>query len=131
MANKPDDGTVPLSQLANDFFDATELRSDPVGATSFTHALREPPPASSSPERMAPAPPPVRHGKLFNDPVHSAYRLDPVSLDIIDSRAFQRLRRLKQLGLTYYVFPGWVTSCEGRCQQRSGIIRFILFNFML
>ena len=47
-----------------------------------------------------------RHGKLFNDPVHNTFRLDPVSIDIIDSAQFQRLRDLKQLGMTYYIFPG-------------------------
>ncbi len=47
-----------------------------------------------------------RHGKMFNDPVHNLFRLDPVSIDIIDSAQFQRLRDLKQLGMTYYIFPG-------------------------
>ena len=40
------------------------------------------------------------------DPIHGCFRLDPVSSLIFDSRQFQRLRRLKQLGLTYMVFPG-------------------------
>ena len=47
-----------------------------------------------------------RHGKMFNDPVHNFFRLDPVSIDVIDSAQFQRLRELKQLGMTYYIFPG-------------------------
>lgn len=104
-----EEGAVPLSQLANDYFDATELRNVGVGPTSFSEAgLGTPPAAPSSPQRLAPVRSAARHGKLFNDPVHSAFRLDPVSVDIIDSRPFQRLRKLKQLGLTYYVFPGWV-----------------------
>ena len=41
--------------------------------------------------------------QIINDPVHGNYRLDPVTVDIIDSRHFQRLRRLKQLGMAYYV----------------------------
>ena len=42
----------------------------------------------------------------MQDPIHGCFRLDPVSSLIFDSRPFQRLRRLKQLGLTYMVFPG-------------------------
>ena len=38
--------------------------------------------------------------------MHGSFRLDPVSTLIFDTRQFQRLRRLKQLGLTYMVFPG-------------------------
>jgi hypothetical protein len=44
--------------------------------------------------------------RTLQDPVHDAFRLDPVSALIFDTRQFQRLRRLKQLGLTYMVFPG-------------------------
>lgn len=44
--------------------------------------------------------------QVINDPVHGTFRLDQYVIDIIDSRQFQRLRRLKQLGLTYYVYPG-------------------------
>ena len=44
--------------------------------------------------------------QVFNDPVHNHFRLDPLSVQIMDSSQFQRLRDLKQLGLSYYVFPG-------------------------
>jgi hypothetical protein len=49
---------------------------------------------------------PKVHGKLFQDPVHDAYRLDPLCALIFDTRQFQRLRNLKQLGLTYHVYVG-------------------------
>lgn len=95
-----DGSGVPLSQIANDYFDATAPRN--VGPTNFSGLMREPTPADS----QTPPPTRPRHGKLFNDPVHAAFRLDPVCIDVLDSRQFQRLRRLKQLGLTYHVFPG-------------------------
>jgi HD superfamily phosphohydrolase len=43
--------------------------------------------------------------QVINDPIHGTFRLDPVTIDIVDSRQFQRLRRLKQLGMSYYVSP--------------------------
>ncbi len=45
--------------------------------------------------------------KVFNDPVYGFIRI-PYDLifDIIEHPYFQRLRRIKQLGLTDYVYPG-------------------------
>lgn len=45
--------------------------------------------------------------KIFNDPVYGFVSF-PFELiyDLIDHRYFQRLRRIKQLGLTHYVYPG-------------------------
>ncbi|DBA81314.1 TPA: hypothetical protein ACH3X2_006924 [Trebouxia sp. C0005] len=59
-----------------------------------------------------------RHGKMFNDPVHNLFRLDPLSIDIIDSAQFQRLRDLKQLGMTYYIFPG---ASHNRFEHSLGV----------
>lgn len=42
----------------------------------------------------------------IRDPVHGFISLDPWEWDIINQPAFQRLRRLKQLAWTYYVYPG-------------------------
>ncbi|XP_059178821.1 deoxynucleoside triphosphate triphosphohydrolase SAMHD1-like [Physella acuta] len=44
--------------------------------------------------------------KVINDPVHGHISLSPVCQRIVDSKYFQRLRRLKQLGMVYYVYPG-------------------------
>lgn len=40
------------------------------------------------------------------DPIHGFIDLRPVEAALVDSRAFQRLRRVKQLGLTHLVYPG-------------------------
>ncbi len=45
--------------------------------------------------------------KIFNDPVYGFITIPRgLLLDIIDHPFFQRLRRISQLGLTYYVYPG-------------------------
>lgn len=45
--------------------------------------------------------------KVFNDPVHGFIRIPfDIIFDIIEHPYFQRLRRIKQLGLTDYVYPG-------------------------
>jgi HD superfamily phosphohydrolase len=44
--------------------------------------------------------------KIFNDPIHGHIELSPLSIKIIDTPQFQRLRDISQLGGVYYVFPG-------------------------
>lgn len=45
--------------------------------------------------------------KLFNDPVYGFIQIpDKLHFDIIEHPYFQRLRRIKQLGLTHLVYPG-------------------------
>lgn len=44
--------------------------------------------------------------KIFNDPIHGRIKIPDYCVKIIDTVAFQRLRNLKQLGLTSFVFPG-------------------------
>ncbi len=49
----------------------------------------------------------VNKRKIINDPVHGFISLPfPLILDIIEHPYFQRLRRIKQLGLTHMVYPG-------------------------
>ncbi len=132
-----DDFGIPLSQLANEAFNPTLPHGDgggggaAPGPTDFSgqfaragpHAngaaadvdAAGPGPGSSA---ASPAPRLVKGGKLFQDPIHGAFRLAPVCTHIFDSRQFQRLRRLKQLGLTYMVFPG-VRAAAGSCAARQ------------
>lgn len=45
--------------------------------------------------------------KIFNDPVYGFISIpDEMIFDIIEHPYFQRLRRIQQLGLTHYVYPG-------------------------
>ena len=45
-------------------------------------------------------------GVLVRDPLWNTIRLDPVSVRIVDSSPFQRLRHIKQLGHAHLVYPG-------------------------
>lgn len=51
-----------------------------------------------------------RFSKKVRDNVYGNIYLDPLSLKFVDTEQFQRLRDLKQLGLTYMVYPGAVHS---------------------
>ncbi len=45
--------------------------------------------------------------KIVNDPVYGFINISyPILYDLIEHRYFQRLRRIQQLGLTNYVYPG-------------------------
>ncbi|MBL7805516.1 MAG: HD domain-containing protein, partial [Saprospiraceae bacterium] len=45
--------------------------------------------------------------KIFNDPVYGFVSVPHgLLLDLIDHPWFQRLRRIRQLGLAHYVYPG-------------------------
>jgi len=48
----------------------------------------------------------LRQFKLVKDPVHGYIVLEEDMLRIVDSTAFQRLRRISQLPLVYLVYPG-------------------------
>lgn len=48
----------------------------------------------------------MKDAKVINDVIHGHLTLSPTAIAIIDTPEFQRLRKLKQLGLTSYVFPG-------------------------
>jgi hypothetical protein len=54
--------------------------------------------------------PDSRHGgleksKVIRDPIHGDIFLSELEMMIVDSREFQRLRRIKQLGMTHIVYP--------------------------
>ena len=44
--------------------------------------------------------------EIIRDPLWNNIRVDPLALRLVDSRAFQRLRYVRQLGLAYLVYPG-------------------------
>ena len=49
----------------------------------------------------------MKSKKIINDPVHGFITIPyPILLEIIDHPWFQRLRRIRQLGLTDFVYPG-------------------------
>lgn len=49
----------------------------------------------------------INKQKIINDPVHGFIRIpNDLVFDLLEHPVFQRLRRIKQLGLTYYVYPG-------------------------
>ena len=50
--------------------------------------------------------PPVAPFKTINDTVHGTIRLEGVVLDLMETLELQRLNSIRQLGLTYLVFPG-------------------------
>ncbi len=53
----------------------------------------------------------IEKKKILNDPVYGFINIPKgVSFQIIEHEIFQRLRRIKQLGLTYYVYPGAIHS---------------------
>lgn len=49
----------------------------------------------------------VNKNKIVNDPVHGFISITyPIVFDLIEHPYFQRLRHIRQLGLTYLVYPG-------------------------
>ncbi|XP_075757596.1 deoxynucleoside triphosphate triphosphohydrolase SAMHD1 isoform X3 [Pelodiscus sinensis] len=56
--------------------------------------------------------------KVFNDPIHGHIEIHPLLVRIIDTPQFQRLRYIKQLGGTYYVFPG---ASHNRFEHSLGV----------
>ncbi|KIJ65697.1 hypothetical protein HYDPIDRAFT_110844 [Hydnomerulius pinastri MD-312] len=44
--------------------------------------------------------------RRFKDPIHDYIPFGPLVCSVIDTRHFQRLRNIKQLGVSYYVWPG-------------------------
>ena len=48
----------------------------------------------------------MREYKIIYDPVHGTVKMETVLLDLLSTPELNRLNRIKQLGLTYLVFPG-------------------------
>lgn len=64
---------------------------------------------------------PVHHqstSRYFQDNIHGSIRLEGASLHVMDTPQFQRLRELKQLGVSYYVFP---SASHNRLEHSIGV----------
>ena len=70
--------------------------------------------------------------RSIRDPIHGFIRLNEKEADIIDTRAFQRLRNLRQLAFAYLVYPGAVhTRFEhslGVCHVAGQLAKKLEFN---
>uniref|UniRef100_A0ACD6APZ3 Uncharacterized protein n=1 Tax=Avena sativa TaxID=4498 RepID=A0ACD6APZ3_AVESA len=73
--------------------------------------------AAAEGEHAVVVPPPAKRAygeydgcstKQVFDNLHGNISLDPLACEFVDTEEFQRLRDLKQLGLTYLVYPGAV-----------------------
>jgi HD superfamily phosphohydrolase len=61
--------------------------------------------------------------KIINDPVHGFITVaSPFIYSILEHPYFQRLRSIKQLGLTYLVYPG---ACHNRFQHALGAMHLM------
>jgi uncharacterized protein len=61
--------------------------------------------------------------KIINDPVYGFIEISfEILFDLIEHRYFQRLRRIKQLGLTNYVYPG---ATHTRLQHALGSLHLM------
>jgi len=55
----------------------------------------------------------------FRDPIHGFIQFNELEAEIINSAPFQRLRRIKQLALTDYVYPG---ASHSRFEHSLGVM---------
>ncbi|NOT01005.1 MAG: HD domain-containing protein [Phycisphaerales bacterium] len=62
-----------------------------------------------------------RH-KVITDPVHGEIGLSRLEVDLIDTQSFQRLRRLKQLGLATLVYP---SASHSRFSHSLGVFHIM------
>lgn len=58
---------------------------------------------------------------IFNDPIHGNIEMSGLCLRIIDTKEFQRLRELKQLGVCDFVYPG---ATHTRFSHSIGVAHF-------
>jgi len=56
--------------------------------------------------------------KIIYDPIHGHIDIDVISIKIIDTPEFQRLRYIKQLGNVSYVYP---SACHNRFEHSIGV----------
>lgn len=63
------------------------------------------------------------------DPIHGFISLPSISWSFIDTEEFQRLRRLKQLGNSHFVFPGGTHTRFEHCIG-TGYLSNLVMNFL-
>jgi HD superfamily phosphohydrolase len=69
------------------------------------------------------SPSPINKRKIVNDPVHGFITIpDELVFDLMEHPYFQRLRRIKQLGLTHFVYPG---ATHTRFQHALGAVHLM------
>ncbi len=61
----------------------------------------------------------VSSSKKIYDPVHSFIKFDDFERELIDSFIFQRLHHIRQLGVTYLVYPG---ATQSRFEHSLGVM---------
>src|SRR5690625_2830388 len=67
--------------------------------------------------------------KMFNDPIHGFITVPKgIILDLIDHPFVQRLRRIKQMGLAYLVFPAAVHSRFSHALRAMELAQRTLYN---
>lgn len=81
----------------------------------FTKTMRETRPFGLPEDELRP-------GKVVADPIHGDIGLTRLEMQIVDSRPFQRLRRVKQLGSTHLVYPG---ATHTRFSHSLGAVRTV------
>lgn len=63
-------------------------------------------------------------GKVFRDPVHGLIRISPDDaflVELVNTPEFQRLRRIRQLGVSSYTYPG---ADHSRFAHSLGVLNF-------
>src|SRR5260370_5677978 len=66
------------------------------------------------------------HPVRFRDPVHGFIHLSKSELKLVESKAFLRLRNIKQLALTYLVYPG---AMHTRFEHSLGVMELATRGF--
>eukprot|EP00051_Salpingoeca_urceolata_P013730 m.173762 g.173762 ORF g.173762 m.173762 type:complete len:664 (-) comp17877_c0_seq4:14-2005(-) len=99
---RPRPAPRPRSALAN-------------GNTASTAGHQQQEHASLVQPHLGPQPPDVTSLRTFHDRVHGQVDVPALLVRVIDTPEFQRLRTLKQLGGSNYVFPGAVHTRFEHC----------------
>lgn len=70
-----------------------------------------------------------KKGKIIRDVIHGDIFIDEKYVAVIDTREFQRLRRIKQLSVANMVFPGAEHTRFAHCIGTFHVMRMIIEHF--